>query len=164
MIFYKIQPFNENELMKDTQQLISSYDYLKKKYPDIRLSYDDLKKLNKQLTDAKIGMKKEVLSRIYDLFGEYLTWRIINSDKNIVKTYAIKPYKYVQENDCLFGLICHVDNPYKGGIEDTSIHLFEDLEKYTIEIESITEEKFMEYVNETIQHCIKHRNEKVKNS
>ena len=57
-------------------------------------------------------------------------------------------YKFVPENDCLFGVFNELNDPYYTSLKDNSIDLLQYVETHRIEINEISQEDFIKQVQE----------------
>lgn len=71
-------------------------------------------------------------------------------------------YSYSPQNYLWFALISRQDDNYIGGVEDTSINIFNLIQNHKINITEITEEQFIENANKSILNCINYRKNKLK--
>ena len=69
----------------------------------------------------------------------------------------IMPYRYINENACLFGMICQLNDDYQGGLKDSSINLRNLVENHKLEIKEITESNFYADVARRAVNCLKQR-------
>ena len=57
-------------------------------------------------------------------------------------------YKFVPENDCLFGVFNELNDPYYTSLKDNSIDLLQYVETHRMEINEISQEDFIKQVQE----------------
>ena len=81
---------------------------------------------------------------------ESITW-VLSDDINIV------PHRYVESNGCLFGICCHLNNDYVGGVKDSYINLSEKYQKHKIVFTEITEKEFMDSAFKSFYNCLETR-------
>lgn len=107
--------------------------------------------------DDELSKHNETLIRqLTPLYGKFLLF------KSKYITLFIMPYRYIKENDCLFGLICRPKDLCQGGMTDGSIHLMDILQFEDITITEITEEQFKKESLKSLDNCMQQRLDKIK--
>lgn len=69
-------------------------------------------------------------------------------------------YRYNPLNHRLFGVFNKMNDDYSGGVNDSSIDLFDKMKEHMFEIEGITKEEFIETSIASVSRCLEHRIEK----
>lgn len=117
--------------------------------------------LHEQTIKEMDDYKEKILQLFKNLYGKYIKLTITGQSSQEI--FFIQPYRYIKENDCLFGLICKPQNEFKGGVDDTAIGLFEKFEKNDVKITEITEDEFRQEIDKSVERCIKQMVDKMNN-
>lgn len=153
-----IKPFCNCYLLDDLESIISISDHIEEKYA-LRLDISSIRDKYDSIVLDYESYKKgilEIFRKRY--YGKFIRMLVINPETSCkVNEFIMVPYRYVKENDSLFGLICYMDNDFRGGINDDSINLFRYLEKYEIQITEITEEEFLFECKKNMFSCFSNR-------
>ena len=70
-------------------------------------------------------------------------------------------YRFVPENDCLFGVFNELNDPYYTSVRDNSIDLLQYVETHRMEINEISQEDFIKQVQEENFKVLKNRFDKI---
>lgn len=70
-------------------------------------------------------------------------------------------YRFIPQNDCLFGVFNRLNDPYYTTLRDGSIELSDYVETHRIEINEISEEDFLKQAQEEIFKRLKNRLDKI---
>lgn len=73
-------------------------------------------------------------------------------------------YSYSPQSYLWFALISKQNDNYIGGVEDSSINIFSQIQNHKIDITEITEKQFIEEANKSVLNCINYRKYKCKNN
>ena len=119
--------------------------------------------------DKKLKEVIEYLSKFYGKFVNMKFYYNINygptreTEPDWVCDYNINAllYRYVPDNDSLFGIINTLHSECEGGVSDKSIHIGEFMESHRLEIEEITKEDFVTTAKESLEKCLSKRIDKI---
>lgn len=127
-------------------------------------------KYNDKYTDAYnliVGKMKSYLNKYINLKtyynSNYADDRSTNPEWTCDYNANMMIYSYSAQNYLWFALISKQNDNYIGGVEDTSINIFNQIQNHKIDITEITEEQFIEDANKSILNCINYRKNKLKN-
>lgn len=70
-------------------------------------------------------------------------------------------YRFVPENDCLFGVFNELNDPYYTSVRDNSIDLLQYVETHRMEINEISQEDFIKQAQEENFKVLKNRLDKI---
>lgn len=115
---------------------------------------------------------KEVIEYLSNFYGKFVNMKFYynnnygptrETEPNWVCDYNINVllYRYVPDNDSLFGIINILHSEHEGGVTDKSIHIGEFMESHRLEIEEITKEDFVTTAKESLEKCLSKRIDKI---
>ena len=127
--------------------------------------------LNKRI-DERRNRYSEIIRYLSNFWGKYVHIKFsynsnYNEDRetNPIWTcdYEVNGllYKFVPENDCLFGVFNELNDPYYTSLKDNSIDLLQYVETHRMEINEISEEDFLNQAQEEIFKVLKNRLDKI---
>ena len=114
--------------------------------------------LNKRVEEWK-NKFSEIINYLSNFWGKYVHIKFYynanytdDRETNPIWTcdYEVNGllYKFVPENDCLFGVFNELNDPYYTSLKDNSIDLLQYVETHRIEINEISQEDFIKQVQE----------------
>ena len=114
--------------------------------------------LNKRVEEWK-NKFSEIINYLSNFWGKYVHIKFYynanyNDDRetNPIWTcdYEVNGllYKFVPENDCLFGVFNELNDPYYTSLKDNSIDLLQYVETHRMEINEISQEDFIKQAQE----------------
>ena len=142
-----------------------------------------------EITDVKINTKiindeinrrvkewrnkyKEIIKYFSNFWGKYVHIKF-SYNSNYNKDRETNPiwtcdyevngllYRFSPENDCLFGVFNHLNDPYYTSLRDKSIDLSHYVETHRMEINEISEEDFLKQAQEENFKVLKNRLDKI---
>lgn len=119
--------------------------------------------------DKKLKEVIEYLSKFYGKFVNMKFYYNINygpareTEPDWVCDYNINAllYRYIPDNDSLFGIINTLHSECEGGVTDKSIPIGEFMESHRLEIDEITKEDFVTTAKESLEKCLSRRIDKI---
>lgn len=142
-----------------------------------------------EITDVKINTKiindeinrrvkewknkyKEIIKYLSNFWGKYVHIKFsynsnYNEDRetNPIWTcdYEVNGllYRFIPENDCLFGVFNRLNNPYYTSLRYESIELLRYVETHRMEVNEISEEDFLKQAQEENFKVLKNRLDKI---
>lgn len=142
-----------------------------------------------EITDVKINTKiindeinrrvkewrnkyKEIIKYFSNFWGKYVHIKFFynsnyNEDRetNPIWTcdYEVNGllYRFIPENDCLFGVFNRLNNPYYTSLRYESIELLRYVETHRMEVNEISEEDFLKQAQEENFKVLKNRLDKI---
>ena len=142
-----------------------------------------------EITDVKINTKiindeinrrvkewknkyKEIIKYLSNFWGKYVHIKFsynsnYNEDRetNPIWTcdYEVNGllYRFIPENDCLFGVFNRLNNPYYTFLRYESIELLRYVETHRMEVNEISEEDFLKQAQEENFKVLKNRLDKI---
>lgn len=114
--------------------------------------------LNKRVEEWK-NKFSEIINYLSNFWGKYVHIKFYynanytdDRETNPIWTcdYEVNGllYKFVPENDCLFGVFNELNDPYYTSLKDNSIDLLQYVETHRMEINEISQEDFIKQVQE----------------
>lgn len=127
--------------------------------------------LNKRVEEWR-NKYSEIIKYLSNFWGKYVHMKFsynsnYNEDRetNPIWTcdYEVNGllYRFIPENDCLFGVFNRLNDPYYTTLRDGSIELSDYVETHRIEINEISEEDFLKQAQEEIFKRLKNRLDKI---
>ena len=127
--------------------------------------------LNKRVEEWK-NKFSEIINYLSNFWGKYVHIKFYynanyNDDRetNPIWTcdYEVNGllYKFVPENDCLFGVFNELNDPYYTSLKDNSIDLLQYVETHRMEINEISQEDFIKQAQEENFKVLKNRLDKI---
>lgn len=159
---------------KDSEMLLHDFELFEWLAKENNIDFD-LSKL-KEVVENKFTEHnkklKEVIEYLSNFYGKFVNMKFYynnnygptrETEPNWVCDYNINAllYRYVPDNDSLFGIINMLHSEYEGGVCDKSIHIGEFMESHRLEIEEITKEDFVTTAKESLEKCLSKRINKI---
>ena len=127
--------------------------------------------LNKRVEEWR-NKYSEIIKHLSNFWGKYVHIKFsynsnYNEDRetNPIWTcdYEVNGllYRFIPENDCLFGVFNRLNDPYYTTLRDGSIELSDYVETHRMEINEISEEDFLKQAQEEIFKRLKNRLDKI---
>ena len=127
--------------------------------------------LNKRINEWR-NKYSEIISYLSNFWGKYVHIKFsynsnYNDDREVNPTWTCDYevngllYRFSPENDCLFGVFNHLNDPYYTSLRDKSIELSHYVETHRIEINEISEEDFLKQAQEENFKVLKNRLDKI---
>ena len=142
-----------------------------------------------EITDVKINTKiindeinrrvkewrnkyKEIIKYFSNFWGKYVHIKF-SYNSNYNKDRETNPiwtcdyevngllYRFIPENDCLFGVFNRLNNPYYTSLRDDSIELSHYVETHRMEVNEISEEDFLKQAQKENFKVLKNRLDKI---
>ena len=127
--------------------------------------------LNKRVEEWR-NKYSEIIKYLSNFWGKYVHIKF-SYNSNYNKDRETNPiwtcdyevngllYRFIPENDCLFGVFNRLNDPYYTTLRDGSIELSDYVETHRIEINEISEEDFLKQAQEEIFKRLKNRLDKI---
>lgn len=127
--------------------------------------------LNKRVEEWK-NKFSEIINYLSNFWGKYVHIKFYynanytdDRETNPIWTcdYEVNGllYKFVPENDCLFGVFNELNDPYYTSLKDNSIDLLQYVETHRMEINEISQEDFIKQAQEENFKVLKNRLDKI---
>lgn len=127
--------------------------------------------LNKRV-DEWWNKYSEIIKYLSNFWGKYVHIKFsynsnYNEDRETNPTWTCDYevngllYRFIPENNCLFGVFNRLNNPYYTFLKDDSINLSHYVETHRMEINEISEEDFLKQAQEENFKVLKNRLDKI---
>lgn len=127
--------------------------------------------LNKRI-DEWWNKYSEIIKYLSNFWGKYVHMKFsynsnYNDDRETNPTWTCDYevngllYRFIPENNCLFGVFNRLNNPYYTFLKDDSINLSHYVETHRMEINEISEEDFLKQAQEENFKVLKNRLDKI---
>lgn len=127
--------------------------------------------LNKRVEEWK-NKFSEIINYLSNFWGKYVHIKFYynanytdDRETNPIWTcdYEVNGllYRFVPENDCLFGVFNELNDPYCTSVRDNSIDLLQYVETHRMEINEISQEDFIKQAQEENFKVLKNRLDKI---
>ena len=127
--------------------------------------------LNKRI-DERRNRYSEIIRYLSNFWGKYVHIKFsynsnYNEDREVNPTWTCDYevngllYRFSPENDRLFGVFNHLNDPYYTSLRDNSIVLTDYVETHRMEINEISEEDFLKQAQEENFKVLKNRLDKI---
>lgn len=127
--------------------------------------------LNKRI-DEWWNKYSEIIKYLSNFWGKYVHIKFsynsnYNEDRETNPTWTCDYevngllYRFIPENNCLFGVFNRLNNPYYTFLKDDSINLSHYVETERMEINEISEEDFLKQAQEENFRVLKNRLDKI---
>lgn len=127
--------------------------------------------LNKRIYERR-NRYSEIIRYLSNFWGKYVHIKFsynsnYNEDREVnpiwTCDYEVNGllYRFIPENDCLFGVFNNLNDPYYTSLRDKSIVLTDYVETHRMEINEISEEDFLNQAQEEIFKVLKNRLDKI---
>ena len=127
--------------------------------------------LNKRI-DEWWNKYSEIIKYLSNFWGKYVHIKFsynsnYNEDRETNPTWTCEYevngllYRFIPENNCLFGVFNRLNNPYYTFLKDDSINLSHYVETHRMEINEISEEDFLKQAQEENFRVLKNRLDKI---
>ena len=127
--------------------------------------------LNKRINERR-NKYSEIIRYLSNFWGKYVHIKFsynsnYNEDREVnpiwTCDYEVNGllYRFIPENDCLFGVFNNLNDPYYTSLRDKSIVLPDYVETHRMEINEISEEDFLNQAQEEIFKVLKNRLDKI---
>lgn len=114
----------------------------------------------------------EIIKYLSNFWGKYVHIKFsynsnYNEDRETNPTWTCDYevngllYRFIPENNCLFGVFNRLNNPYYTFLKDDSINLSHYVETHRMEINEISEEDFLKQAQEENFKVLKNRLDKI---
>lgn len=127
--------------------------------------------LNKRVDEWR-NKYSEIIKYLSNFWGKYVHIKF-SYNSNYKEDREVNPiwtcdyevngllYRFIPENDCLFGVFNRLNDPYYTTLRDGSIELSDYVETHRMEINEISEEEFLKQAQEEIFKRLKNRLDKI---
>ena len=127
--------------------------------------------LNKRVDEWR-NKYSEIIKYLSNFWGKYVHIKFsynsnYNEDRETNPTWTCDYevngllYRFIPENNCLFGVFNRLNNPYYTFLKDDSINLSHYVETHRMEINEISEEDFLKQAQEENFKVLKNRLDKI---
>lgn len=117
--------------------------------------------INEKYLVWKNRIRPERLKLWNDLLYKYLRVDVYETSFTEINwSFYMYPYEVIKDNACLFCLSSDVNNSYRGGVDDRSYNIFEDL-NHNMKITVVSEEEFVENALTQVHNVINIRKDKI---